>query len=110
MHLGLNGHLTRSDAACLDPADRGLLLGDGLFETMRAAGGRVPLLWRHLARLREGARVLGLPGARRGYRPGRSGFAGQPTSLPMPPFASFQLPTSGRWECEAGAECDVGQA
>ena len=76
MHLWLNGHLTRSDAARLDPADRGLLLGDGLFETMRAAGGRVPLLWRHLARLREGARVLGLPVPDRGYRPGRSGSAG----------------------------------
>lgn len=44
----------------LDPADRGFTLGDGLFETMRAAGGTVPLLSRHLARLRHGADVLGI--------------------------------------------------
>ncbi|BDG60458.1 aminotransferase class IV [Caldinitratiruptor microaerophilus] len=41
--------------------DRGLLLGDGLFETARIYAGRVPLLERHLQRLREGAAVLGIP-------------------------------------------------
>ena len=35
MHLWLNGRLKSSDDTGLDPADRGLLLGDGLFETMR---------------------------------------------------------------------------
>lgn len=41
--------------------DRGLNYGDGLFETMRLHAGSVPLLARHLARLRAGAERLVLP-------------------------------------------------
>ncbi len=50
---------------CLPADDRGLAYGDGLFETMRLAEGRVPLLELHLARLADGCRRLGLrsPGA-----------------------------------------------
>lgn len=59
--IWLNGGLVRTHGARIDPGDRGLLLGDGLFETMRAARGRVPLLDRHLARLRDAAAVLGIP-------------------------------------------------
>jgi branched-chain amino acid aminotransferase len=53
--------------ACVSVADRGFLYGDGLFETMRAYGGRVFRLDAHLDRLFAAARVLGLriPGARR---------------------------------------------
>lgn len=40
--------------------NRGLNYGDGLFETMRIHRGEVPLWPRHLARLREGARRLGI--------------------------------------------------
>lgn len=40
--------------------DRGLAYGDGLFETMRVVGGRVPLLELHLARLQQGAQRLRL--------------------------------------------------
>ena len=41
--------------------DRGLLYGDGLFETLAVEGGR-PLCWaRHIRRLRQGARRLALP-------------------------------------------------
>ena len=61
MPVWLNGRIVEEDAARIDPRDRGFLLGDGLFETMRAAGGRVPLLSRHLARLRAAAAVLDLP-------------------------------------------------
>lgn len=44
----------------IDAADRGLLYGDGLFETVRIRHGE-PLLWsRHIARLQRGCRVLGL--------------------------------------------------
>jgi len=39
----------------VDPGNRGLAYGDGLFETMRVHRGAVPLLERHLRRLREGA-------------------------------------------------------
>lgn len=59
--LWLNGHLLPPAQARIDPADRGFLLGDGLFETMRAVGGRVPLLARHLSRLETGCQLLGLP-------------------------------------------------
>lgn len=41
--------------------DRGLAYGDGLFETIRALDGTAPLWARHMARLREGCRRLGLP-------------------------------------------------
>ena len=42
-------------------SDRGLNYADGLFETMRLHAGTVPLLDRHLARLRSGAERLALP-------------------------------------------------
>ncbi|WP_374601619.1 aminodeoxychorismate lyase [Arenimonas sp.] len=51
----------REAVACLDPADRGLAYGDGLFETMRIAGGQVPWWDAHMARLGRGAGVLGIP-------------------------------------------------
>jgi 4-amino-4-deoxychorismate lyase len=44
----------------VDPRDRGLAYGDGLFETMRWHDGRIPLLDRHLQRLRLGAQRLAL--------------------------------------------------
>lgn len=59
--LWLNGALLDESEASLSPADRGLLLADGLFETMRAEAGRVRHLSAHMARLRLGAAVLGLP-------------------------------------------------
>jgi branched-chain amino acid aminotransferase len=59
--IWLNGQVVEAGAARVDPSDRGLLLGDALFETMRAVGGRVPLLARHLARLHAAAALLGLP-------------------------------------------------
>jgi 4-amino-4-deoxychorismate lyase len=46
--------------------DRGLAYGDGLFETMRVEGGRVPLLHRHLDRLFAGCERLGMPLPERG--------------------------------------------
>lgn len=44
----------------VDPRDRGIAYGDGLFETMRWRGGRIPLLDRHLQRLGLGARRMSL--------------------------------------------------
>ncbi len=41
-------------------ANRGLAYGDGLFETMRVHRGGIPLWPRHLARLCDGARRLGI--------------------------------------------------
>ncbi|HWS77813.1 MAG TPA: aminodeoxychorismate lyase [Thermomonas sp.] len=48
------------EVGAIDPGNRGLAYGDGLFETMRVHRGGLPLWPRHLARLREGARRLGI--------------------------------------------------
>jgi len=52
--IHLNGRLIEATAARIDPADRGLLLADGLFETLRVYGGRAFQLEAHLARLAAG--------------------------------------------------------
>lgn len=57
----LNGRLMAATAARIDPADRGLTLGDGIFETIAVRGGKARRLPAHLARLRMGARLLGIP-------------------------------------------------
>lgn len=59
--LSLNGQVMPAAEARIDPADRGFLLGDGLFETMAIRGGGVRFLDRHLARLADGCRVIGMP-------------------------------------------------
>ncbi len=45
----------------VDPRDRGLAYGDGLFETMAADRGRIRWLDHHLERLADGCRRLGIP-------------------------------------------------
>ena len=40
----LNGRMVAEDEARIDPADRGFLLGDGLFETLRSYDGRPALV------------------------------------------------------------------
>ena len=45
----------------LNPADRGLAYGDGLFETMRYQNAQIPLLNLHLQRLQSGLKTLALP-------------------------------------------------
>lgn len=47
-----------SGSGSLDPRDRGLQYGDGLFETMAVCNGRIPWLTHHLRRLRAGCRRL----------------------------------------------------
>ncbi len=56
----INGNMGESISA----ADRGLLYGDGVFETMRCVNGEIPLLERHLARLRSGLERLGIASVR----------------------------------------------
>ncbi len=56
----LNGALLPEAEARVSLFDRGYLYGDGLFETMRAYGGRIFRLRRHLERLAEGARAINL--------------------------------------------------
>ncbi|QHC35071.1 aminotransferase class IV [Komagataeibacter xylinus] len=56
-----NGRIINQAETRIDPADRGLLLGDGLFETMRVANGAVRHFALHMDRLAHGAGVLMLP-------------------------------------------------
>lgn len=46
--------------ACVSALDRGLAYGDGLFETILFVANRAPLWQRHMTRLAEGCRRLGL--------------------------------------------------
>lgn len=61
MKVWLNGALLEAEDARIDPADRGFTLGDGLFETIAVRGGKILRLEAHLARLRRGCDVLGIP-------------------------------------------------
>ena len=63
-HVWVDGHVQPADATHLSVFDRGFQLGDGVFETLRARGGRVTELQEHVARLRGSAEGLGidLPG------------------------------------------------
>ncbi len=53
--------LVNGSAGLLDPLDRGLQYGDGLFETMAVQDGRARFLASHLGRLDAGARRLAMP-------------------------------------------------
>lgn len=58
--IWLNGRLVWEPRPCISPVDRGFTLGDGVFETIRTHS-RSPLwLEDHLARLRDGAELLGI--------------------------------------------------
>jgi branched-chain amino acid aminotransferase len=59
--LWLNGLVLTPEDAQLDVTDRGFLLGDGVFETLRAEQGAPLHAARHLARLRAGAALLDIP-------------------------------------------------
>ncbi|HEX3982418.1 MAG TPA: aminotransferase class IV, partial [Acidisoma sp.] len=61
MTLWLNGRFLPAGEALIDPTDRGFLLGDGIFETIRVVDGAPMHLAQHLARMRCGAVVLGIP-------------------------------------------------
>jgi branched-chain amino acid aminotransferase len=62
MRVYLNGHILNQEDANINVFDRGLLFGDGVFETIRAYEGKPFRLDRHLARLREGCRELRISG------------------------------------------------
>jgi branched-chain amino acid aminotransferase len=57
----LNGALLPDDDARISVFDHGLVTGDGVFETVKVAGGVPFALSRHLARLGRSAAGLGLP-------------------------------------------------
>ena len=55
----LDGGLVPPDDAALPITDPGVRWGDGLFETMRAERGHIPLIDRHMARLTDSIAALG---------------------------------------------------
>ncbi len=57
----LNGQFHEHIDAALDPLDRGVLLGDGLFETLRCEKGQLLFHEEHFARLAKGARQIEIP-------------------------------------------------
>jgi branched-chain amino acid aminotransferase len=57
-HIWIDGELKTADALHLSAFDRGFQLGDGVFETLRARGGRPTELDEHLERLRRSANGL----------------------------------------------------
>ena len=59
-HVWVDGELRPADGAHLSAFDRGFQLGDGIFETLRARGGRLTELAEHAARLQRSADGLGI--------------------------------------------------
>lgn len=59
--IWINGTRQPDEGPHVSARDRGFTLADGLFETMRAQGGVVFRLTRHLARLRHGLERLAIP-------------------------------------------------
>ncbi|MGD9696591.1 MAG: aminotransferase class IV [Thermoleophilia bacterium] len=60
MTVWLDGAIVPRERAALSIDDPGVRWGEGLFETMRARDGAVPLIERHLDRLERSAEELGL--------------------------------------------------
>jgi branched-chain amino acid aminotransferase len=57
----VDGRLVGPDEPAVRPADHGVTVGDGVFETLKVTDGRPFALTRHLRRLTRSATGLGLP-------------------------------------------------
>jgi branched-chain amino acid aminotransferase len=61
MYAFITDHITALDLPLIQADDRGLLLGDGLFETLKVING-IPLFFsQHFARLQQSAHFLSIP-------------------------------------------------
>ncbi|MEW6041062.1 MAG: aminotransferase class IV [Elusimicrobiota bacterium] len=58
MKIYLNGHYISAIIASVPLFDRGILYGEGVFETMRAINGKVPFFYKHYRRFEESARFF----------------------------------------------------
>ena len=58
--IWVDGVVSSASAAQVSATDRGLLVGEGVFETCALIGGAPFALTRHLARLRRSAEIVGL--------------------------------------------------
>ena len=61
MAVWINGELLPDNEARISVFDHGLVVGDGVFETIKVAEGKPFALSRHLARLARSAAGLGIP-------------------------------------------------
>ena len=60
MDVFLNGEFVSEESAMVSVFDRGLMYGDGAFETLRVYNGKPYLLDRHLGRLTHTLGTLGI--------------------------------------------------
>jgi branched-chain amino acid aminotransferase len=60
MLVYLDGHFKPREEALVSVFDHGFLYGDGIYETMRAYGGRLFLVKKHLDRLKRSAKAISL--------------------------------------------------
>lgn len=81
--LWRDGALLPGTTAPLDHTDRGLTLGDGLFDTALALGGRVAFEETHIARLVASAETLGIPAEPERIRAAMRVVAGQGERLAL---------------------------
>ena len=68
--IWVNGEIRSGDDPIIRAQDRGLLIGDGLFETVKVKAGKPVFLTEHLCRLAISARELALPIDRQEVREG----------------------------------------
>ena len=61
MQVWMNGSFRDLDEASIPVTDRGFLLGDGFFETMRAHDGKIAWLEAHMGRLDHHAELIEFP-------------------------------------------------
>lgn len=61
MKVSINGKIVEPSEAKISVFDRGYLFGEGLFETLRSYGGKLPFLDKHLGRMEWGATFVGVP-------------------------------------------------
>jgi branched-chain amino acid aminotransferase len=60
MWIFLNNKFVPREEARVSVFDHGFLYGDGIYETLRAYGGRIFMLQQHLTRLQRSAKLIGL--------------------------------------------------
>jgi len=60
MWIFLNDRFVTREDATVSVFDHGFLYGDGIYETLRAYGGRIFMLTQHLTRLQRSAKLIGL--------------------------------------------------
>lgn len=58
--IWINGEIRKESQAKVSPRDHGLIVGDGVFETMRVISGQAFALRRHVDRLGRSAAAMGL--------------------------------------------------